>query len=122
MRKHLRFGIRTILLAVAVVAIGLFWIRWPVMTASSFVAAPEVSPERVIVDFDTLDEQMERIRRFAIDERNSGVELKAFDRTFRDALVGVQHFDYGMYDITARRGKVAVYGPYYSFGAGKLRR
>lgn len=122
MRKHFRFSIRTILLAATVVAIGLFWIRWPMTTASSFVADPEVSPKRIIVDFDSLDEQMERIRHFASDDRNSTVELKAFDRTLMDVLVGVQHFDYGMYDITVRRGKVAVYGPYYSFGTVKIRR
>lgn len=122
MRKHLRFSVRTVLLAATVVALGLFWIRWPMMTASSFVADPEVSPERIILDFDSLDEQMERIRGFAFDERSSTIELKAFDRTFTDVLIGVQHFDYGMYDITARRGKIAVYGPYYSFGAGKVRR
>ena len=122
MRKLLRFSIRSSLLTVTVVAMVLFWIRWPIMTASSFVADPRVSPEGIIVDFDTLDEQLERIRGFASAERNSKVELKAFDRTFTDVLVGVQQFDYGMYDITARRGKVAIYGPYYSFGAGKLRR
>ena len=122
MRKLLRFSIRSSLLTVTVVAMVLFWIRWPIMTASSFVADPRVSPEGIIVDFDTLDEQLERIRGFASAERNSKVELKAFDRTFTDVLVGVQQFDYGMYDITARRGKVAIYGPCYSFGAGKLRR
>ncbi|CAD73013.1 hypothetical protein-signal peptide prediction [Rhodopirellula baltica SH 1] len=122
MRKYLRFSTRTMLFAATVVAMALCWIRWPMMTASSFVANPDVPTDRIIVDFDTLDEQIERIRFFASDERNSGVELKAFNRTFVDVLLGVQHFDYGMYDVTARRGKVAVYGPYFSFGAGKIRR
>ena len=122
MIKHFQFSIRTILLATTVVAMGLFWIPWPMITASSFVADPEVSPERIIVDFDTLDEQLEQIRHFASDDRNSMAELKAYDRTFTDVLVGVQKFDYGMYDITARHGKVAVFGPCYSFGTVKTRR
>ena len=122
MSKHIRFNLRTLLLAVTLIAMGLFWIRWPSMTASSFVADPKVSPTRVIVDFDSLDEQMVRIQRFASDEGISTFELKTTDRKFSDVLVGVQHFDYGPYHITARRGKVAVYGPYYIFGGIEITR
>ena len=91
MRQRLRFSLRTFLLAVAIVAMGLFWICWPTMTALSFVADPAVRPNEIIVDFDKLDEQMDRIRDFAADERNSTVKLVAIDRTLMDMLVGVQH-------------------------------
>lgn len=110
------------MLAVAIVAMVLFWIRWPSMTASSFVADPRIGPQRVIVDFDSLEDQMERIHCFYSDKQNLSASLFAVDRTFMDVLVGEQHFEYGMYEITVRRGKVAVYGPFYNFGFGKFRR
>ena len=122
MRWHIRFSLRSILFVIAIVAMGLFWIRWPSMTASSFVANPNIDPKLVILDFDTLEEQMKRMAGFSVDNRNATAQLVAFERSFIDVLTGVQHFDYGMYDITARRGKVAVYGPYYNFGFGKMRR
>lgn len=122
MKKRLRFGLRTLLLVTAFLAVGLFWIRWPMMTASSFVANPSLGKTQVIVDKETLDEQLDRIRLFSSDEQNSKADLVTFDRSVMDVLVGVQRFEYGSYDITARRGKIAIYGPYYYFGPIKARR
>jgi hypothetical protein len=92
------------------------------MTASSFVASREIDSSCVLTDFDKLDNQLDRNRRFSTEHHEIDLKLIPKARTFRDLLMGVQHFDFGMYEITACRGKIALYGPYCDFGFGKVRR
>ncbi len=122
MRKHLRFNLRTLLLALAIIATGLFWIRWPTMTASSFVAKSEVDPSAIMVQFESPEDQKQWITDFAKTAQSAKYNLKPMNRSFMNALRGVQCFDYGPYDVVAERGRVTVHGPYYDFGAGKMRR
>ncbi len=122
MRKHLRFNLRTLLLALTIIATSLFWIRWPTMSASSFVAKSEIDPSEIMVQFDSPEDQKQWMTDFEKTAQSAKYNLKPMNRSLMSALCGVQCFDYGPYDVVAARGRVKVYGPYYDFGAGKMSR
>lgn len=119
----MRFSLRRTFVAVAIIAAGFYgWIRWPTTAATSFVAKSEIDPTSVMMQFDDPDDQTRWIHDFVKTSQSSKYTLKPMNRSFMDAILGIQGFDFGPYDIIAKRGRVIVYGPYWDFGAGKMRR
>lgn len=119
----MRFSLKRTFVVVAIIAAGLYgWIRWPTIAATSFVAKSEVDPTCVMMQFDNAEDQKLWIRDFVRTSQSSKYTLKPMNRSFLDALLGKQSFDFGPYDVIAKRGRVTVHGPYWDFGAGKMRR
>ena len=119
----MRFSLKRTFVAVGVIAAGFYgWIRWPTIAATSFVAKSDIDPTSVMMQFDAPEDRQLWISDFVKTSQSSKYTLKPTNRSFLDALLGIQSFDFGPYDIVAKRGRVTVCGPYWDFGAGKMRR
>ena len=122
MAMRLRFNLKFMFGAATAIALLIFWVRWPLMTAEAFVRNPQANSAVLLTEMDTLEEQVARIEALGASGKNRNLTLKPFPRTFWDVVGGSQHFSYGAFELTARRGKIGVYGPYFDFGFGPIRR
>lgn len=112
-----RFSLRSLLTLTAVIALALWWIRWPFQTASrlvadrdTFLAAVKQSEpatyDRYLLDTGSLESAT-----------HSG--LYKFPRTWGDTIYGRQSFGFGSFLFSIERGNI-VTGPNWYFRSGNL--
>ncbi len=115
--RFVKFSLRSVLVLTGLIAIALWWIRWPSQIASqlvadrdAFLAALEDSEpatyDRYLRDSTPLD-----------DATHSG--LHVFPRAWNDAINGRQAFGFGPFLFSIERGSV-VSGPSWHFRSGNL--
>lgn len=108
-----QFSLRSLLIAISLVAVGLGWVRWPYVTACSFVEDPASARSLAMCHAD-YRASAQALANYQRSEGRSPVIGR--ERSWLDYLTGRQRFHCGYWEFTVVRGTISN-GPLSFTGA-----